>query len=73
MESLREAVLPLYKDYSIVQRRVIIAQNIAKFTMGRQEVRILYCGFGLLPFGYFFNAPLASSADDGLAVAIGAA
>ena len=47
MESLREAVLPLYKDYSIVQRRGIIAQNIAKFTMGRQEVRILYCGFGL--------------------------
>jgi hypothetical protein len=38
MDRLQEMILPLYKNYSTVQRRVIVAQNIAKFTMGRQEV-----------------------------------
>jgi Ca2+-binding EF-hand superfamily protein len=40
MEELKNAVLPLYSTYNAVERRVHIAQNIAMYSFGRQEMSV---------------------------------
>ena len=40
MEELKNAILPLYSTYNAVERRVHIAQNIAMYSFGRQEMSV---------------------------------